>query len=195
MASSRTPPNLRFGSADITAARFITDVGRRIQVCICCRFIRTGQSDTDKLRWQLRLSSGALCSLANWRKNASAKLGERSASVRSWLIFAAQSSPLKSPHSDHLVTRLARTMTRPNAKVRLKNRWRRHATREVSLADLGRLVSCEGAHAVDVSASCARPFRANVLMKSVSRAMNSSSIFRLNGGCANCSRLRTNTLH
>jgi hypothetical protein len=33
------------------------------------------------------------------------------------------------------------------------------------------------------------------LMKSVSRATNASSIFRLNGGCANCSRLRTNTLH
>ena len=58
-----------------------------------------------------------------------------------------------------------------------------------------RLLSCEGAHAVDVSASCARPFKANVLMKSVSRATKASSIFRLNGGCANCSRLRTNTLH
>jgi hypothetical protein len=53
----------------------------------------------------------------------------------------------------------------------------------------------QGAHAVDVSVSCARPFRANVLMKSVSRATKTSSIFRLNGGCANCSRLRTNTLH
>ena len=50
-------------------------------------------------------------------------------------------------------------------------------------------------HAVDVSASCARPFKASVLMKSVSRATKASSIFRLNGGCANCSRLRTNTLH
>jgi hypothetical protein len=39
------------------------------------------------------------------------------------------------------------------------------------------------------------PFSASSLMKSVSRATKASSIFRLNGGCANCSRLRTNTLH
>src|SRR5262245_27940533 len=39
------------------------------------------------------------------------------------------------------------------------------------------------------------PFSANSLMKSVSRATKASSIFRLNGGCASCSRLRTNTLH
>ena len=32
-------------------------------------------------------------------------------------------------------------------------------------------------------------------MKSVSRATKASSIFRLNGGFVNCSRLRTNTLH
>jgi hypothetical protein len=42
---------------------------------------------------------------------------------------------------------------------------------------------------------CAIPFSASSLMKSVSRATKASSIFRLNGGCANCSRLRTNTLH
>jgi len=39
------------------------------------------------------------------------------------------------------------------------------------------------------------PFSASSLMKSASRATKASSIFRLNGGCANCSRLRTNTLH
>ena len=39
------------------------------------------------------------------------------------------------------------------------------------------------------------PFSASSLMKSVSRPTKASSIFRLNGGCANCSRLRTNTLH
>src|SRR6185295_685496 len=43
--------------------------------------------------------------------------------------------------------------------------------------------------------SCAIPFSASSLMKSVSRATKTSSIFMLNGGCANCSRLRTNTLH
>jgi hypothetical protein len=41
----------------------------------------------------------------------------------------------------------------------------------------------------------AMPFSARSLMKSVSRATNASSIFRLNGGLVNCSRLRTNTLH
>jgi hypothetical protein len=39
------------------------------------------------------------------------------------------------------------------------------------------------------------PLSASSLMKSVSRATKASSIFRLNGGCVNCSRLRTNTLH
>jgi hypothetical protein len=44
-------------------------------------------------------------------------------------------------------------------------------------------------------ARCAMPFSARSLMKSVSRATNASSIFRLNGGFVNCWRLRTNTLH